>query len=60
MNILIEGLKALLKSLTTDQRTVIKKAVVDAYNAHADVPRFLKGFGPSRIEKTIDNLLNNL
>lgn len=60
MNIIIEGLKALLRSLTQEQRNFIKKAAVDAYNAHADVPSFLKGFGPPRIEKSIDNLLNNL
>lgn len=60
MNLLIEGFKALLKSLSKEQRDILKKAVVDAYNAHADIPGFLKGLGPPRIEKSIDSLLDNI
>jgi len=60
MNIVIEGLKALLKSLTVDQRAILKKAAVDAFKAHADLPGFIKGLAPSRIEKSIDSFLDNV
>ena len=60
MNHIIEGLKALVRSFSVEQRKIIKDAVVAAYNAHVNLPSFLKGMGPPRIEKSIDDFLNNV
>lgn len=60
MNHIIEGIKLLIKSFTPEQRQILKTAVVNAYNAHVSLPSFLKGMGPPRIEKSIDDFLDNV
>lgn len=52
-------IKELAASFTTEQRGIVKKGVVAAYNDHVSLPSFIKGMGPSRIEKSIDNFFDN-
>ena len=53
-------IKTLAKSFTTEQRSIVKAGVVAAYNDHVSLPNFIKGMGPARIEKSIDNFFDNV